>query len=256
MPKSDTLVIQSHRSPLPYAWLQNCLDSVRQWAGMNHYEYIFLGDELFDPVDHKLLDKTRQQKVIATDLARLFQLQKGLAEGYSAVIWCDADFLIFNPEQFVLPAEAYALGREVWIQADKNNRLKTYRKVHTAFLMFRQDNNFLDFYTETAERLLTMISRSMPPQFIGPKLLTALHNIVHCPVLETAGMLSPLVIRDIAQGQGPALDLFLQDSEMDISAANISASTAEQEGLSGEIIRQAIQRMLESKRIGQTFQPH
>jgi len=249
MPKSDTLVIQSHRSPLPYAWLQNCLDSVRQWAGMNHYDYIFLGDELFDPVDHKLLDKTRQQKVIATDLARLFQLQKGLAKGYSTVIWCDADFLIFNPENFVLPVEPYALGREVWIQADKNSRLKTYRKVHNAFLMFRQGNTFLDFYTETAERLLQLNTGSMPAQFIGPKLLTALHNIAHCPVQETAGMLSPLVIRDIAQGQGPALDLFLQHSEMDISAANISASTAEQEGLSDEIIRQAIQRMLESTRI-------
>ena len=193
-----------------------------------------------------LLDKTARQKVIATDLARLHALQHGLRQGYATVIWCDADFLIFNPVEFVLPESSYALGREVWVQTDTNNRLKAYSKVHNAFLMFRAGNNFLDFYTETAERLLSLNTGQMPPQFIGPKLLTALHNIALCPVMETAGMLSPLVIRDLIEGQGAALELFRRESPVRICAANLSSSLTEKEGISDLDMGLLIEGLMES----------
>ena len=89
---SKTLIIQSHRHPLPHDWLQACLDSVADWARANHFHYRYIGDEIFAPLDAELLDKTRMQPVIASDLARLISLQNGLAEGYDCVVWCDADF--------------------------------------------------------------------------------------------------------------------------------------------------------------------
>jgi hypothetical protein len=226
---SDTLVLQSHRQPLPLTWLQSCLDSVSNWSENNHFDYRFIGDDLFDFVPDDLLEKTARQRVIATDLARLYALQNEILAGYETVVWCDADFLIFNPEQFVLPETNFALGREVWIQHDSDNRLRAYRKVHNAFMMFRQGNSFLEFYADTAERLLRLNTGPMPPQFIGPKLLTALHNIVICPVLESAGMLGPLVIKDLLRGGGPALDLFRQKSAEQIFAANLSGSLVERE---------------------------
>ena len=222
MKTESTLVIQSHTSPLPHAWLRTCLASVEQWARSSQFEYLFIGDELFDVISPELLEKTRTQKVVAADLARLRWIQMSLKE-YETVIWCDADFLIFNPDQFTLLSENYALGREIWIQSE-NNKLKHYIKVHNAFLMFRKDNTFLDFYTEIAENLLRKNTGRMPPQFIGPKLLTALHNIAQCPVLETAGMLSPLVINNIAQQSGPALDLFISACKYPVYAANLCAS--------------------------------
>jgi len=243
---SHTLVLQSHRQPLPYPWLESCLDSVSRWAENNNFDYRFIGDELFESIPASLLEKTAQQKVIATDLARLYTLQNGLRQGYATVIWCDADFLIFNPTEFVLPESSYALGREVWVQTDTNNRLRAYSKVHNAFLMFRAGNNFLDFYTETAERLLGLNSGSMPPQFIGPKLLTALHNIALCPVMETAGMLSPLVIRDLIKEQGAALELFRRESPVPICAANLSSSLTEKEGISDEDMGQLIEGLMEN----------
>jgi len=243
---SHTLVLQSHRQPLPYQWLESCLDSVSRWAENNNFDYRFIGDELFESIPASLLEKTVQQKVIATDLARLHALQDGLRQGYATVIWCDADFLIFNSVEFVLPDSSYALGREVWVQNDKNNRLRAYRKVHNAFLMFRAGNNFLDFYTETAGRLLGLNSGTMPPQFIGPKLLTALHNIALCPVMETAGMLSPLVIRDLIKGQGAALDLFRRESPVPICAANLSSSLVEKEGISVADMGRLIEVLMES----------
>lgn len=210
-------------------WIQSCLDSVNHWASINHFDYRFIGDDLFDSVADDLLEKTSRQPVVATDLARLYELQSGLQQGYKTVVWCDADFLIFGPEQFVLPETNYALGREVWVQGRSDRRLKAYRKVHNAFLMFRSGNSFLDFYTETAERLLRLNPGPMPPQFIGPKLLTALHNIVICPVLESAGMLSPLVIKGLLNGGGLALDLFRQKSTAAIYAANLCGSLVEEE---------------------------
>ena len=234
MNTDKTLVIQSHRNPLPYPWLEKCLASVRQWAASRHYHYEFIDDELFDYIPAALIEKTRSQKVIATDLARLRLIQNYLNE-YMTVIWCDADFLIFNPERFDLADDSFAIGREIWIQ-DNDNQLKEYIKVHNAFLMFRKGNSYLDFYADTAENLLRRNTGPMPPQFIGPKLLTALHNIVQCPVVETAGMLSPLVIRDIAHQSGPALELFLSHCKQPVYAANLCASLcAEKEDAEKEI---------------------
>jgi hypothetical protein len=241
---SNTLVLQSHRQPLPYPWIESCLESVRKWSQKNGYDYRFIGDELFDSLTPTLIQKTITQKVIATDLARLHLLQDSLRQGYTTVIWCDADLLIFDPDNFELPDYSYALGREVWIQTDRNDRIKVFKKVHNAFLMFRYGNSFLDFYAETAERLLNLNTGNMPPQFIGPKLLTALHNIAICPVMETAGMLSPMVIRDLIQGQGAALELFRRESPIRISAANLSSSLTERESISDVDMIRLIERLL------------
>jgi len=242
----NTLVVQSHRNPLPFNWLQVCLDSVEQWASKNQFDYRYLhDDQLFATVPDELLKKVAGQKVIATDLGRLRLLQQALAEGYQTVVWCDADFLIFNAENFILPEADYALGREVWVQQNDKGKLQAYSKVHNAFLMFRQGNSFLDFYADTAQRLLELNQGSMPPQFIGPKLLTALHNIAVCPVLENVGMLSPLVMRDLMKGQGRALDLFRTRSPMPIDGANLSGSLTEAERFSEEDMEELINRVIE-----------
>ena len=145
MPK--TLVLQSHTNPLPHNWLTTCITSVKHWAEHNNYDYQFLNDELFDYVPWALVEKPRTKPIIATDLARIKALQAYLAQGFETVIWCDADFLIFDPARFVIPDEEYALGREVWVQADRSisGKLTVRVKVHNAFLMFRAANAFLDF---------------------------------------------------------------------------------------------------------------
>jgi hypothetical protein len=159
------------------------------------------------------------------------------------VVWLDADFLIFDPDNFNLPDAPYAVGREVWLQHDPRGRLKVYKKVHNALLMFRQGNGFLDFYIETAERLLRQHRGGMPPQFIGPKLLTALHNVCQLPVMESAGMLSPLVIQDIVQGEGEALTRFVDQSPEPIAGANLCLSSRDREALACADMEQVIDRL-------------
>ena len=244
MKMSATLVIQSHRVPLPYAWLQPCLDSVANWAQVKGYDYRFVDDQIFDLLEPGLFEKTGTQRVIASDLARLKCLQQGLAEGYACVVWCDADFLIFNPGEFVLREDDFALGREVWVQPGEAGKFRSYVKVHNAFLMFRRGNHFLDFYTDTAARLLRLNQGRMSPQFIGPKLLTALHNIAFCPVMETAGMLSPAVMRDLLAGAGEALELFHRKSPVALAGANLSSSLTGDEGLTETHMQSLIQLLL------------
>ena len=245
MNTKNTLVIQSHQEPLPHSWLQQCINSVKFWAELNQFEYKFIDDELFSYIPAKLLDKTKLQTVVATDLARLRVLQSNLEE-FETVIWCDADFLIFYPEKLILSEELYSLGREVWIQMD-GNQLRSYTKVHNAFMMFKRGNSFLDFYADTAERLLDLNTGAIPPQFIGPKLLTALSNIVQCPILETAGMLSPLVIKDIANNSGAALELFIQDSPQLVFAANLCSSLYESNEIDKKEIEKCIEVLLNNK---------
>lgn len=241
---AQTLVLQSHRLALPHQWLEPCIDSVRQWCDRYGFEHRFMDDDLFSLLPDDLLHKFSDQKVIATDLARLFWLKKTLQQGYQTVIWCDADFLVFKPEEFLLIDDSYALGREVWVQHDNKGRLRAYKKVHNAFMMFRQSNTFLNFYTETAERLLRLNTGTVPSQFIGPKLLTALHNIAQCPVMETAGMLSPLVMQNMLTGDGEALELFNHESPVSIAAANLSSSVAQRDGLSEKDMRDLIAGLL------------
>ena len=239
-----TLVIQSHRDPLPFEWLQLCLDSIASWAQDNRFEIRFLGDEIFNLVEPELVDKIGAQTVIASDLARLKILQQGLAQGYDRVVWCDADFLIFDPEKFLLPAADFAFGREVWVQLDATGKLRANKKVHNAFLIFSRGNHFLDFYCATAEHLLRLNRDRMSPQFIGPKLLTALHNVAQCPVMEVAGMLSPPVIRDLIAGEGAALRLFQEKSPAALAGANLSSSLTQREGFSEAEIENLIRHLL------------
>lgn len=246
---SGTIVLQSHTQPLPAEWIQTCLDSVRKWAHSNQYDYKFYDNELFKFIDDELLKKFTPQPIIATDLARLKLLQYYLQKNYTTVIWCDADFLIFSPKKFQLIPDKYALGREVWIQhsSQSEKKLTSKVKVHNAFMMFRQNNSFLDFYSETAERLLRLNTGTTPPQFIGPKLLTALHNIAQCPIAEHAGMLSPLVIKDICHQGGLALDLFLEKSKQPIYAANLCSSLYCQGEISANQIEMCISLLQDSK---------
>lgn len=221
------------------------MESVTAWAESNHFQYRFIGDEIFDLVEPELMAKAGAQTVIASDLARLKSMQQGLDEGFDCVVWCDADFLIFNPQDLVLPVVDFAFGREIWVQANDKGSLRAYPKLHNALMMFRRGNTCLDFYADTAARLLRLTQGSMPPQFIGPKLLTALHNIASFPVMERAGMLSPLVMRDILAGGGAALDLFLRKSPEPPAGANLSSSLTEREAFTEMDMEFLIQKLID-----------
>lgn len=169
--------------------------------------------------------------MVAADLARLHALEAALAEGYGQALWVDADVLVLAPGALALPSAGALFGREVWVQEDGAGGLRTYRRIHNAFMAFARGDPVLPFYRQAAERILKRHQGPMVPQLIGPKLLTLLHNAIGFEVFEEAGMLSPLVARDLLAGGGEALDRYLERSPAVPLAVNLCGSLAGEDGL-------------------------
>ncbi len=219
-----TLVIQSQNPTMIVPWMKLCMESVQTWATSKGFDYQFLGEELFDPLPDWILVKTKNRRIVATDLARLIAMRSANLT-YDMCIWCDADFLVFNQNGLDIDqACSRGFGREVWIELDAKERLRARRKVHNAFMFFESGDPFLDFYIEAATKMMMRVEGEMVPQFIGPKFLTSLHNMMGLEEVEGAGMFSPLVLRDILNEQGPAMDLMRNRQKAQISGANLSAS--------------------------------
>ncbi len=230
---AKTTVLQSYRLEDVSGWIEVSMASVRGWAEMRGVSYVFQGDDIFDLLPDWVREKTGARLVVASDLARLLSMRSLLDAGADRVIWCDADFLIFAPERFSPNSEeGFAFGREVWVD-NVAGRPKAWRKIHNAFMIFDRDNPFLDFYIDAALRLLKKVEGPMVPQFIGPKFLTAQHNMIGLPEVPEAGMISPAVAQDILKGGGPALSLMLERQESILYGANLSASFVEAEGKEG-----------------------
>ena len=237
-----TLVLQSHMTPLPHAWIEQCLSSVRKWARNRSFTYRFIGDETYQLVDTLIRDRYEDRPVILSDLARLIEMQRGLKEGFNAVIWLDADTLILKTDVFDPHEGEFVVGREHWIQQGSNGTLTTHSKVHNGYLYAREGSVSLPFYVAVASRFLKLQHGQVPDQFIGPKLLTALHNVVQFEVQETAAAFSPAVIKDVINGGGPAQELLRSCSKILPAAVNLCASSVRKGELSDDDMFKFIQK--------------
>jgi len=218
-----TIVLQSQARSKIVPWVRTCLGSVEHWAQIVGADYRFVDDALFELLAPWVREKLGDQAVVASDLARLRLMQAAYGEGYGRAIWIDADVLIFDPMEFTPTNTVHAVGREVWVQL-KDGKPRAFRKVHNAYLMAMGADSFLPFYADAAETMLEKAEMPVVPQFIGPKFLTALHNMMGLAVEERVGMLSPLALKDVVAGGGEALDLTLSGHEAPLAAVNLSAS--------------------------------
>lgn len=220
-----TVVLQSCRAEGVPGWMATCIASVRAWADARGFAYRLIGDELFDPLPPAFRARTAGRLPMAADLGRLLWIRNLLEDDAGRVVWFDADTLVFDPDRLVLPERAdHAFGRETWVQRDLKGGFRVYRNVHNAACLFAAGNAVLDFLIQASRGIVERADTPLPPQAIGPKLLTALHNIVGFPLIDTVGAFSPLVLTDIAGGGGPALKLLVQKAPARPAAANLCAS--------------------------------
>lgn len=242
----SVLILQSHRDPLPFPFLGTCLASVRHWAERCGYDYRFLGDELFEHLSSPVRAKTAQRRLIATDIARLQWLQRSLDDGYDRVVWFDADVLVFDPSGLQLPNTRFCVGRETWVQEGPKGPA-LHRKVHNAFLLASAGTTELPFYLDCAQRLLLANTGGMPDQFVGPKLLTALHNVAQFSVLETVNMLPPAVALDRLNGGGSYLERYTSACKVAPVAVNLCSSAVASGELTAEQAESLTSLLLESQ---------
>lgn len=222
---TQTIVIQSHK-PAPGTFVDTAVQSVCQWAGQNGYAYECIDDALFDLVPAWCIDAAHGRMQMVADIARLVWIQNLLDAGWQRVVWLDADIYIFHPNKMNIDApEGYAFGHEDWVQPGPERHLCIHRNVHNAGLIFSPIGRVtLDFYLQTALSLLRRGGQGVPPQFVGPKLLTALHNVVGFPLNYSVGMASPLVLNDLANGAGTAWHMLMSVRGEELAALNLCAS--------------------------------
>ncbi len=94
------LIIQSCAPNAP-EWVRECMHSVELWCEIKGYDYMAVGDCIFNMIPISTLKFPR---VTQSDLARLKWMWAELADGSRrAVYWLDADFLIWDIYRFTLP---------------------------------------------------------------------------------------------------------------------------------------------------------
>jgi hypothetical protein len=188
-----------------------------------------MDDQFFDllPADYR--KKAEGRLPVLSDLARLIMARNLVFEGYEKTIWIDADVVIFDPEGFDIAIDGdFSFCREIWIQPNAKGEIKVFRNVHNAVCVFVKGNSFLEFYIDACQQVVGRMvdDKVMVNQIVGPKLLSALHNMIGYPLIENVGMLSPLVLRDIDKGGGAALDLLVDEIPAPMQAANLCSSLA------------------------------
>jgi len=220
-----TIVIQSHAAAVPDTVVR-ATESVRAWAEAHGFDYAFRGDDIFDLIALACVEAAGVRTQMAADIARLAWIARQLDGGWARVVWLDADVFVFRPDLLDIDVpEGYAFGREHWVQPDKAGKLKVFNNVHNAILVFTPKGRAtLDFYAQQAERLLLGAGPDVPPQLVGPKLLTALHNVVRFPLLDSVGMASPRVLIDLAKDGGVAWDMLDAAHKGKLAALNLSTS--------------------------------
>ena len=182
---------------------------VKQWAENNGFEYNCLGDEVFDVLPTGYRQKLEGRGPILADLARLVHARAALQDGYEAVVWCDSDTLVIEPDwQPTIPSHSI-FGLELWLQRDKAGRLEIRKQPHNAYFMFTASSPVLDFLIHTVE---SIIHRADPahiaPQMVGPKLLKALNTFADFDLEPSAGAMSPLLSESLLKDQSEITSYF------------------------------------------------
>lgn len=216
-----TLVLQSCSAAQRNTWIKDCLLSVERWAHSNRYTYRHIDDELFSVVPEWYMQKVGKKLPVAADYARLVFLQKALEEGYEQVIWLDADVLVFDQAMTLDFSGTCAFGHEVWVQ-QRDGKLDARTNIHNAVCIFRRGCVILPFLIHTVMTMMKKVDpEHLAPQFVGPKLLNALHPLCDFALLPHVGALSPLAVADICNASTNALQLMLQKSRQAPLAVNL-----------------------------------
>lgn len=203
-----------------------CVQSVERWASERGYDYRLWGDDALELTPTWYRAKLGARLPIVADLARLLLIRDALANDYERACWLDADVLLFAPHRLELADnDECAFGREYWVQKNPDGRWQTRRNVHNAICSFVAGCPVLPFLIRTTERIIARADpEHIAPQMVGPKLLSALHNLTGFELIETIGALSPAVMDDLEQGGGEALGTMLAAAPGPLAGINLCAS--------------------------------
>jgi hypothetical protein len=246
---SDTVVYQSFRTQNVPQWISRCMQSTHDWAALRGFDYHFVDDKLFDYVPADLRART-QNKVILSDIARLLVGKELLANGYTRVVWVDADVVVFDPESWQLPTESdYYLCHELW-PSPVAGGVQFDHRVNNAVFVFSAGNPFLDFYIDSCRRVLES-DREQIQWMLGTRFLKAMFGGYPVPVLKNIGMFDLNILEDLTRGSTKLLPMYMKAMSVPLVAANccFSMTDSSHHGftLSEPVFASVIERCIASK---------
>lgn len=224
---STTLVVQSYRTRNVPEWLTRCLQSVVRWTRASGYQYEFLDDSFLDLVPRWYRERCGAQLLPTTDLARLVLMRDRLRQGYQRVIWFDADVCVFAPERLRIDArDGFALCYEMWIEPDgQGGHIVRGPAINNAVMVMDVDNPMLDFYIYACHSVVRMrAAGSVGRLDTATELLSRFGSILALPLIDTVGLFSPPITKQVAQGGGPLCALYATTFGRAIGAANLCGS--------------------------------
>ena len=238
-----TVVYQSYRTINVPDWINRCMRTVRDWAALKGFDYVFVDDRLFEYVPAWYREKVNNQIQPVSDLARLGLAKEFLSGEFERAIWVDADVVVFDAERLAIDVtEEYAFCHEIWVEklgpvraARRGLRglkwggVYCRQRVNNAVAVFTRGNSMLDFYIHACEQIVKNKRGRISNLEVGTLLLTELHRRLSLPLLKNVGLFSPHLMQDIASGDGKVLKIYMEEFGSPIRAANLCASYANKE---------------------------
>jgi hypothetical protein len=201
------------------------MESVKSWTQANNFTYKFFDDSFFAFAPDWYREKVNNQIHLVTDLARLVATKQLHASGFDRVIWIDADVIIFDPANFVIPQDqAYGFGLEAWLNK-KDEKFTVTISVHNAIMHFHAQNSFLDNYIDAVENIVrTAPETSLKHTAVGTDFLTAIHRRSPVPILASCALFSPMSVRAIANNKVKAIQATAARLSSPIVCANLCST--------------------------------
>jgi len=218
--------------------------TVSEWAGSQGHDYRFFDDSFFDCLPGWYRDACRGHKWPMSDLARLLTARTLLESGYDRVMWFDADLVVFEPRLLKInTSHEFAFCREPWLGRRENPVKAILRGRGGLRGLFSGDNWrgyytvanvnnalfcvgrgwMLDAYIESALYAGRILDK-LPPQHMGPDMLTAFQRALRYPLIGNVGSFSDLVIRDLASGRSRIPRAYSRLAGEPLYAANLCGS--------------------------------
>lgn len=217
-------VLQSFRTVDVPSWITRCMDSVRQWALSQGWDYLVLDDRFLDLPPGWVRERCGRNLYAVTDVARLIWAQDVLSDYYERVIWVDADVLVLDSgglARHVAAVQEHGFARELFLRVT-GNRTEPQWGLNNALMVFDRHVPVLaDYLRICLERLEGYPDGEVPRTAMGPTLLQQLDTSRHLHRIEGVGLFTPAMLEPFAAGRDALMRLYLSHCAVPPAAANL-----------------------------------
>lgn len=245
-------VLQSFRTVDVPSWITRCMDSVRQWALSQGWDYIVLDDRFLDLPPDWVRERCGSNLYAVTDVARLIWAQDVLSGDYQRVIWVDADVVVFDPVGLARHVEAvreHGFARELFLHISGRSTDPRWGLNNALMVFDRHAPVLADYLQMCLERLEGCRDGEVPRTAMGPTLLQQLDAAGRLHRIEGVSLFTPAMLEPFAAGRDALMRKYLSHCPVPPAAANLchfmrNATTASRRPAFDRMYAAAVERLM------------